>query len=143
MAIELDIDEFRNSFEAFVDPNVYTDAEIQTFWNSAICYISNEDYGSLSGDCRRAAINLMVAHLMKLSIMIQAGQTPGYVQSAGVDKVSVSLTPPPARNQFAWWLSLTPYGTQLQAMLASNSVGGFYIGGRPETAAFRKVGGSF
>lgn len=142
-AIDFDVTQFRDAFPAFADENLYPDSTLQMYWDTATCYISNEDYGCLSGDCRRQAINLMTAHLSTISTMIQSGDTPGQVQSASVDKVSVSLTPPPNKDQYDWWLGLTPYGAQLLALLASKIAGGFYIGGRPEKSAFRKVGGNF
>lgn len=97
----------------------------------------------LEGECRYRALTLLTAHLAALGVLIAAGQVPGLVQTATVDKVSVSLTPPPILTQFQWWLSLTPYGQQLLALLQVASVGGIYIGGLPEISAFRKVGGIF
>lgn len=85
----------------------------------------------------------MTAHLTALSDLAAQSQTPGYEQSATIDKVSVSLTPPPNKNQWQFWLNTTPYGMQLLALLQSKSAGGFYIGGLPETAAFKKVAGIY
>jgi hypothetical protein len=85
----------------------------------------------------------MTAHLAAISVLIAAGQIPGLVQNATIDKITVGLTPPPIPNQFQWWLNITPYGQQLLAMLQVNSVGGFYIGGLPERSAIRKVYGIF
>lgn len=141
--IEFDVDQFREAFPAFADETTYPDATLQMYWDTATCYVSNEDYGCLTGDCRRQAINLMTAHLCTISTMVQSGKTPKFVQSSTIDKVSVSVTPPPNKDQYSWWLSLTPYGAQLQALLGANIAGGLYIGGRPEKAAFRKVGGFF
>jgi hypothetical protein len=66
------------------------------------------------------------------------------VSGASVDKVSVTLTPPPVKSQWQWWMSLTPRGAQLLALLKSKAAGGLYVGGLPaERAAFRKAGGVF
>lgn len=138
-----DIPAFRISYPAFADETLFPDATLQMYWDTATCYIDNLNWGWLRGDCRYKAITMMVAHLAALSVIIAGGQIPGLVQSATVDKITVSLTPPPLNNQFQWWLSLTPYGQQLLALLQVSSVGGFYIGGAPERSAFRQVGGGF
>lgn len=118
-------------------------ATLQAYWNAAICYVDPTDYGWLNGPSRYLALNLMTAHLAAIAALIAAGQVPGLVQNATVDKVTVGLTPPPLKNQWQWWLSLTPYGQQLFALLQANSVCGFYIGSLPERSAFRSVGGIF
>lgn len=142
MAIILfDPTEFRLAFPAFANETTFPTPTLQRYWDMAICYVDdNGSYGWLQGDCRRLAINLMTAHLLAISVLIAAGQTPGLVQSSTIDKISVSLTPPPLKNQWQWWLSTTPYGAELLALLQTRSVGGWYIGGRPELSAFRRVG---
>lgn len=141
--ITFDIAAFRAAYPAFADDLLYPDVMLQSYWDAAICYISDEDYGRLRGDCRERALWLMVAHLATIAGMIAAGNTPGLATSASVGNVSVSMTPPPNKTQFQWWLSLTGYGQQLYALLMAKSVGGFYIGGLPEGTAFRKWGGLF
>lgn len=142
--LTFDVTLFRQQFPAFANTTQFPNAMLQMYWDMATCYITDiGNYGWLQGDCRQLAINLMTAHLTALSILIAAGQTPNLVQNATIDKVSVGLTPPPLKNQWQWWLSTTPYGMQLQALLQTRSVGGWAIGGRPELAAFRRVGGGF
>lgn len=138
-----DVSAFRISYPAFSNTVTYPDATLQMNFDNATCYIANANYGWLNGDCRYLALTLMTAHLTALSDLIAAGQVPGLVQNATIDKITVGLTPPPLKNQWQWWLSLTPYGQQLYALLQSVSVGGLYIGGLPERAGFRKVGGIF
>ena len=133
--------EFRLAFPAFANETTFPTVMLQRYWDMAICYVDDcGSYGWLQGECRRLAINLMTAHLLAISVLIAAGQTPGLVQSSTIDKISVSLTPPPLKNQWQWWLSTTPYGAELLALLQTRSVGGWYIGGRPELSAFRRVG---
>lgn len=141
--ITFNVTAFRAMFPAFANAITYPDLRLQSYWDMGTCYISDLDYGWLQGACRTSALNLMCAHLVALSDIIASGETPGLVNSAGTDKVSVSLTPPPVKNQWQWWLNLTPYGAQLLALLTMQSAGGFYIGGLPEKSAFRKVGGIF
>lgn len=140
-----DIPAFRVSFPAFSNETTSPDEVLQMYWDSTACIIENTTYECymLEGECRYRALTLLTAHLAALGVLIAAGQVPGLVQTATVDKVSVSLTPPPILTQFQWWLSLTPYGQQLLALLQVASVGGIYIGGLPEISAFRKVGGIF
>lgn len=143
--ITFDVTAFRAAFPQFANLTKYPDARLQGYFDSASCIINNNDYGcgSLTGTCRVRALNLQTAHLAALADIIAGGQAPGLVNSATVDKVSVSLTPPPFKNQWQWWLSLTPYGAELLALLQAKAVGGFYVGGLPEISAFRKVGGIF
>jgi hypothetical protein len=140
-----DVTEFRVQFPQFADPLLFPDATLQGYWNAAICYIDPYDFEYMDGDCLQLALNLLTAHLTALSVLIAQGQNPGFVKDATIKNVTISLMPPtlnPSR-QWAWWLSGTPYGAQLLAELQSTSVGGFYVGGLPETRAIRKVGGIF
>ncbi len=140
-----DIPAFRVSYPAFGNTTAYPDATLQAYWDTACCYIENysEDCGWLSGDCRYKALTLMTAHLAAISTIVANGQVPGQVQSASIDKISVSLTAPPQKNQWQWWLNLTPYGQALLVLLQTRSVGGFVFGGSPERLAFRRFGGFF
>jgi len=138
-----DVTEFREQFPQFANPVEFPDALLQGYWDAAICYINPHDYGYLTGDCLQRALNLMTAHLAALAVLIADGQNPGFAESATIDKVSVTLQPPPVKNQFTWWLSTTPYGAQLLALLGVKGVGGFYIGGLPEQSAILKVGGFY
>lgn len=143
--IIFNIPEFRLEFPQFVNTVTFPDTLLQRYFNAAIDYISDVNYGWMGLGSRTLALSLMTAHLADIVIIVNksGGSVPGLVQSSTIDKVSVSLTPPPLQNQWQWWLSLTPYGQQLLALLQAGSVGGFYIGGRPERSAFRKVGGTF
>jgi hypothetical protein len=85
----------------------------------------------------------MTAHLLLLNTWIAANEVPGLVQQAQVDLIHLSLTAAPVKSQWNWWLSLTGYGQELLALLAGKGAGGMYIGGLPESSAFRKVGGVF
>ena len=142
--ITFDAASFRTEFTAFSNAVSFPDATLQGYFNAASCYISTTDYGCLSGDCRVRALHLMTAHLCQIAELVSKGQAPNLVTSSSVGSVSVGLTPPPVgSNQWAWWLNTTPYGAELHALLNTASIGGFYIGGRPERSAFRKVGGRF
>ena len=140
-----DIPAFRISFPQFASEFAYPDATLQMYWDSATCIIQNSTWGGfmLHGECRYRALTLLTAHLVALSLLVNAGKVPGLVQGATIDKITVTLTPPPLFSQFEWWLSLTPYGQQLLAILQVSSVGGSYYGGLPERSGFRKIGGVF
>lgn len=125
--IVFDVDAFRTAFPAFANKLVYPDPTLSGYWDVAAMYISTSNYGYLQGVARGRALDLMAAHLAKLADMINAGQTPTLVQGSSIDKISVTLTPPPASDQFTWWLNLTGYGAQLSALLAVKAVGGFYV----------------
>ena len=144
--ITFDVAAFRAAFPAFASEAVYSDESLQTQFDAACSFISPNGsnwYSGFTEQLRTRALYLMTAHLVQLSASMVAGQTPGQVQSSGIDKISVSMTPPPQRNQWQWWLGLTGYGQQLFALLQLKASGGFYVGGLPELRAFRKVGGVF
>jgi hypothetical protein len=133
-------------FAPFSNATTYSDAILNAWADAATGYISDQNGGcyvnGISLKQQTQAINLMVAHLLSLSTQIGnkpgAPKTPGLKQAATIDKVSVTLTPPPVKNQWQWWLSLTPYGQQLLALLQLASVGGFFFGAFPVAPSFRR-----
>jgi hypothetical protein len=115
---------------AYSDPTNYPESLLQQYWNGAINYVSDiGNFGAIQGTARQYALNLMTAHLIFISNLAQAGQVPGMITDATIDKVHVGLTPPPLPNQWQWWLDLSPYGQQLLAQLQTQSTGGFFIAG--------------
>ena len=72
-----------------------------------------------------------------------ANSASGVLTSANEGSVSVSFAPPPSRSAWQYWLNQTPYGQQFLALFSSLVLGGFYIGGLPESQAFRKTGGAW
>lgn len=142
-AFQFDVAFFRSSFPAFGDATKYPDEMLQSYWDAACCFISPVDFGSLHGDCRFRALNLMTAHIAQTATQAGQGQPVTVALSATVGAVSVSSMPPPIKSRFQYWLYTTPYGVQLAALLGLKGVGGIYVGGLPEKSAFRKVGGTF
>lgn len=134
---------FRAMFPAFASVTAYPNAMLTLYWSAATNYIEAEDLdaGWLDTSSRTLALNQMTAHLAQLGVNAAAGLAVGPVEQAKIDKVDVKLAQRPAANMWQWWLSGTPYGQQLLALLEAASVGGMYIGGLPELSAFRKVGG--
>lgn len=148
ITLEFDVDLFRQQFPAFANDPPYTDVILQMYWDMATCYISATDCGVLNGNCRQLALNAMTAHLTQLSVIVKGNG--GYkgigkiINSSTIDKITVSLTPPPfGTSEWRWWMNTTPYGQQCLALLEAKSVGGFSVGGLPELGAIRRVGGVF
>lgn len=142
----LDLATFRLLFPSFADPTKFPDAYIQAQWDMATSFLGDVDGCLLEDDALQSALNLMTAHLMAINVLLAAGGGSGGVgvgTQATIEKVSVSYAPPPFKNGWQYWLSTTPYGAQLWALLGLKSAGGWYFGGRPERVAFRKVGGRF
>ncbi len=120
---------FRLLFPAFASTTQYPDSTIQIYWTTAMAYITTgyrNCYFGMKPAQQTLALNQMTAHLLYLSGLAVAGNTPGVVVGATIDKVSVTLEPPPAPNQWQWYLNQSPYGQQLLALLQVASVGGFY-----------------
>lgn len=136
---------FRLQFPQFGNKECFTDGQLAGWFDLATVYISAEDCNcyALTGKARLQALNLLTAQMGALFGMAVKGETPGVLKSATIDKISVTVEPPPSSSAFQWWLGLTPYGQQLLALLSLAGVGGFYVGGLPERAAFRRVGGGF
>jgi len=139
--IEFNIAEFRIRFPEFSDVLKFPDVRLEFFWFEATCLISDQDCGRLTGKCRELAIQLLTAHIAKLSE--EEAEGGGIVQSATIDKVSVTLKYPEFRTQSQWWFYQTPYGSQYYTMLIIRSIGGWNVGGRPVSSGFRKENGSF
>lgn len=137
MAIEFDVAGFRAAFPAFADVTAYPDAQLEGYFDVAAVYISTTDYGALTLLPRTRSLNLLTAHLAALGTIVASGNTPGFVQSATIDKISVTLTPPPGQSDFTWWLNGTPYGAQLAALLSMHAVGGFYVSPYRNARGFR------
>lgn len=146
---------FRQQFPAFADTVKYPTAILNVFWNVAANFIDSVDFPCriLTGDSLVYALNCLTAHLYTLSLQQQeaaigqggAGSVDqgGFITSAHIDEITVSKMAPPASNGWQYWLSTTPYGQALWALLSVISVGGTSVGGLPEREGFRKVGGVF
>lgn len=144
--ITLDLAAFRALCPQFADTTAFPDAAIQVQFDLATGYVSPDSYGDMPVPARTSALYLMTAHLLALGVIIAQGNytgQPGIVVASRVGDVQVQLQPPPERGQWRYWLNLTPYGAQLIALLDAQAVGGFFVGGLPERAAFRKVAGVF
>lgn len=95
-------------------------------WNSCI----------ICGDSKKDAIYLLTAHLSALRLKAQSGQSSGggagIVASASVGEVSIGYQQIPSSDAFEYWLSSTPYGLELLALLESLTAVPVYIGGTLE-----------
>lgn len=131
--MNFDLTSWRLLFPQF---NGVPDAVVLTHADQSACYIDS----TCADDC---AIYLMVAHLLQLAANAAAGTPGGQITTATIDKVSVTVAQAPGTDSYRYWLNSTPYGQQLLALLARCAVGGTYVGGLPERAAFRSVGGIF
>lgn len=93
--VTFNVGTFRDQFPEFASPADYPESVLQVYFDTAACYVSAENYGRLSGDCRLLALNAMTAHLCKLNSLVTSGEAAGVATSATIGSVSVSLTPPP------------------------------------------------
>jgi hypothetical protein len=143
MNLLIDIPVFRVQFKQFEDVLLFPDLTIQMYFDMATNYISNSDYGRLNGSSRLLALYLMTAHLLYITDSINQGKPAQMTISASEGTVSVGFQPPPITNGWQWWLSATPYGQQLWALLSSLSVGGFYVGRANSREGFRHTDGYF
>lgn len=130
MAITINYNDasFRSLFPAYANTVQYNSGTVQAFWDTATAYVGDMYSRSwvMSQAQQTLAINQMTAHLLYLNDQIVAGNTPGVMTNATIDKVSVTLQPPPEKNQWQWYLNQSPYGQQLLSLLQVAAVGGFY-----------------
>jgi hypothetical protein len=140
--IQLNTENFRLLFSAFSNSTKYPDAKIQLFWNNSGSYINNQAGGCYCGGLSTAqqtlALNYMTAHLLFIADQAASGETGGVLTGATIDKISVSLEPPPQTNQWQWWLNQSPYGQELLALLQVASVGGRFYNPAMVQGAFRR-----
>jgi hypothetical protein len=139
----LDVAAFRAQFPTFTSDVKYPDAQLLAYFEMAGCYVYPCDWSMLSGNCLQLALELMTAHLAFTNAQVLAGNTAaGTVTGASIDKVSVQLSAPPTTNGWQAWLSTTPFGMQLWALIRTKAKP-FVVGGLPERQGFRRVGGGF
>lgn len=144
--IAFNVAAFRVQFPAYSNAGQYPDLTLQAYFDVASVIVDAEDNACylLTGAARVQALNYLTAHVANLADIIAAGRAPGVVQSATIDKVSVSLTPPPDPSMFEFWLWQTGYGQFVVTILRAASAGGLWVGsGYSERSAFRKAGGLF
>lgn len=145
--MDIDIQAFRKRFTAFSDELFFPDERIIFAWEDVPIYIAGCGK-MLSGAALDRAKLLMTAHLLQSNSMVAEGKNiAGAVSSASVStasgSASVSLSTLQTKTAFQAWLASTPYGIELYALINVKSAGGFYVGGSPEIAAFRRAGGRF
>lgn len=131
--VTVSVDQMRVVLPYFADTTKYSDAMLTVALGNAQNYVSPLILGPLGESDRTYATYLMAGHLQLLSDKLNSGDlSVGNETSASVDRVSVSLTPPPNKNQFEFWLNQTPFGAQLLFLLNTVTGVGFFIGGSNE-----------
>lgn len=145
---------FRAKFPAFSDETKYPAAVLAGYFDMAATFISRWDNCLINGERLQLALDLVTAHVVSLMMAPNptanvgasgpgpnVPQVGGILQSASIDKVSVSIVAPPVRDGYDYWFNQTPYGQQYLALITVLTAGGLYIGGMPETVAFPRVYG--
>lgn len=134
---------FRALFPVF-DATTYPVQTVEIWFGMATNYVSAQDNCGIYGDALQGALNMMTAHLLWSSVLLQRGQTTvGVLTGSTIDKVSVSFQAPPMLNNWRSWLLTTPYGAMFLALMEAQAAGGWYVGGSDERSAFRKSYGDF
>lgn len=147
----------RAQFPAFANATTYPDAMLDANWDTATLFVANESFPCKTLTPKQLAyvLNAMTCHLITMFTPVQQQSVPGaggsvssqmgggFTTSATVGKVSVSKLAPPVKDGWEFWLEQTPYGAALLAMLQGLAVGGFSVGGLPESDGFRRVYGVF
>lgn len=128
------VPQFRLTCPEFSNAAKYPDEVLQNALDQAQCFISLDSCPCSGGSCRVQAVYWLAAHIQTLADRIASGQSgqSGFTTSASIDKVSVSTAPPPTKNGWDYWLSLTPRGMQFLAYITSKTGFGIYVGGQFE-----------
>lgn len=135
---------FRAMFPSFADTTKYPDALLEMYFGTATSYISAQLGGcypfvrKMNLQQQTLALNQMTAHIAYLNSIIATGQNTGITTGATIDKISVTLMPPPAGNSWKFWLNQSPYGQALLALLEVRAAGGmFFTSSPPVVGVFR------
>ena len=137
----IDMVQFRQMFPAFQSGMRFPDPMIEAYYAVAGSYIDQaENPSGLNGSTLQWALQLMTAHLLFIADKSGSGQQSGIKTSASTGDVSVSWQAPEAKGSWKYWLNQSSYGQQLLALLSAKSVGGWTVGGRPETQVLRRIG---
>lgn len=132
---------FRALFPAFANIDAGT---LSAWWSMGAAYISTNNGGTIFTPAQAQLANdLMCAHLAYSFDLISQGTATVLVAGSTEGSVTVTLTPPPVKSAFGYWLATTPYGTQLRALLRAVAGVGLFVGGSYDRASFRKAGGGF
>lgn len=125
----LTVDDFRQSMPQFSDETIYPDDMVDLSIDRARHYING---GKFPCNWRGYAYKLMTAHLLTISTKVMSGDSSanGRITSTSIDKISVSLDVPQTKDELDYWLSLTPYGLELLALLNAKAPAGIYSGGK-------------
>lgn len=150
--MSLDYEKFRIKFPQFADQVKFPDTTLQVFYDMACEFIESQDSPCrvLNGSKLELALEYMTAHLLCIAadqqVSVSSGdgvEQGGFVTGATIGDITVNKVAPPASDGWEYWLSSTPYGMALWALLQALAVGGFSFGGLPEREGFRKIGGVF
>lgn len=135
---------FRLLFPAFADPIKYPDEMLGGYYIMAQCFITPSCLWGCD-DCIVTALYLMMAHLLSTTgnAVTTAISGSGVINSATIDKVTVSRQVPTTKGDFRQFLIQSPFGQQLLALLNIKSAGGWSVGGSLERQSIRKAGGTF
>lgn len=89
------------------------------YFNDTVSWAQTRWNLSRFGSRVNTAVYLLTAHRLYLSTLANSGQAGqgSKVASANVDGVSVSFSTMPNTNNLNYWLSLSPYGIELAALL--------------------------
>lgn len=134
--VTVSVEEFLEQFPEFNTAEYAPYADLAPIYLAkAQVYITATYSGSRwTEEKRKLAIYLLMAHLIKLHYDSATGtNVAGQVASASVDGVSISYVQlPTTTDAWSYWLSLTPWGLQLLALLETMTAIPFYIGGSLE-----------
>lgn len=109
-------------------PEFETAENIELFMNRAGNYFA--PCMEVCGNKYQYIVFLLTAHFLTLQDNIQSGETSGGLETgASIDKVSVTVAPPPFSDGFEYFLNQTTYGQQLLALLNLLIATPQYIGG--------------
>lgn len=145
------MEDFLGCFPEFSDESVYTRQSVMLAGDAAMMHVGEErPKMPLRGRQRVYALFLMAAHILYLRRQNAQGVADGGLNGTGtssssmpggipfkaqIGNVTVEYTKPNTFTSDDWtyWLSQTPYGQELLALLETVCPLGIYLNGRPES----------
>lgn len=114
---------FISQFPEFKNTN-----NIELYINRALLYFDR--HCCFCKDRKQYAVFLLTAHLISLQNNIDNGENTGGLQTgASIDKVSVSIAPPPFSDASEYFFNQTVYGQELLAFFDMIAALPRFIGG--------------
>lgn len=132
--------EFREIYPEFSNAEVYSEARLNNAFVMASTMRANKVTTCTDLAMLKTMLYLLTAHYLFMQDKQAQGGTAGLVSGATIGQVSVTIAVPTKQGDLRLWLGQSGYGQNYLALASLCSVGGVYVGGKPEQLAYPHAG---